>query len=442
VKALGIKAALTAVAGASCAWLIGASCTPAETVATGQGAPTTSTSSELDAGLGGGGGAAGATSDAGPGGGGAGGSAPSELPASYPDAGTLGMVRGPYLQNVTDTAVTVMWEAAEACAGYVETWSTDGYAVHGPDPFAARHEVALSGLPAHAAELEYRFRCLAPADADPAGSPAAAVIGSQETLRLAPAVAEPFRLALYGDSQANPAVHTQVVASVMGILPNLLIHLGDEVDDGGVYAQWDEQFFGPIQPLAKAVPFFVAIGNHENNAANFYDLHAQPSPENYFAFTYGNSYNIVVDANELSGLVSPEQILWLGDRLASPEALGAEWLLVYGHQPPYSEMWGAPGYDGTSYMRDVVLPMLNAAGVDIYFSGHAHGYQRGESGGTVLVVSGGGGGALDQVQQDLSAIDLSLAVHHFVQVDIAGPHLELRAVDTTGATIDTLTIDK
>jgi len=218
--------------------------------------------------------------------------------------------------------------------------------------------------------------------------------------------------------------------------------LGDAVDDGTVYAQWDEQLFGPIQPLAQTVPFFSAIGNHEGNAATFYELHAQPSPENYFAFGYGNSFNIVLDSNELSLVVSPDQILWLADMLASSAAQSAEWLFVYAHHPPYSELWGSPGYDGTAYMRDAVLPMLEAAGVDVYFAGHAHGYQRGSSGSTVLVVSGGGGGGLDVVQQDLSQIDLALPVHHFVQIDIAGPHLELRAVGSSGTSIDTIVIDK
>jgi hypothetical protein len=421
-------AASTAVA----ATLLGAgACSSAESLPAGAGGGTT-TDTAPSGGSAGSGGTLPDT-DGGVGGGDGGDAGAGGLPDAYPTAATIGLRRGPYLQSVTDSSIIVMWEAEQACSGYVEIWSTAGYTVQGPDAFAARHEMLLPSLPAQAESVDYRFRCLTPALADPAGAPEGAVVGE--------AVGAAYRFAVYGDSQTNPAIHAQVVASLLTSAPDLLMHVGDEVDHGAIYEEWDAQLFAPLAPLAVSAPFFVAVGNHEENAANFYELLAQPAPENYFAFAYGNSFNIVLDSNELSALTSPNQIVWLAETLSSPAAQSAEWLFVFAHQPPYSEMWGSPGYDGTPYMRDAVLPLLNAAAVDVYFAGHAHGYQRGSSGGTVLIVTGGGGGALDQVQQELSQIDVALPAHHFVQVDVAGPHLELRAVDTAGATLDTLLLD-
>jgi hypothetical protein len=118
---------------------------------------------------------------------------PLPLPDEYAGAGTIDLLRGPYLQNVKDDSITVMWEAVEPCRGVVEYRSGALYGFTEPDASAARHEVVLTALPEHAAAIAYRIRCLSAEAVDPRATPAAAFVGASWSTPIARSSTRPTR---------------------------------------------------------------------------------------------------------------------------------------------------------------------------------------------------------------------------------------------------------
>ncbi len=366
------------------------------------------------------------------------------LPSAYPDAERLVLVRGPYLQNVTDTSIVIMWEAAEPCRGLVEAGSGSHYQRSEPSDHAERHEITITGLPTSAADLSYRIRCVTGPDAgftaDAPTPPEAALVEGWHPFRMAPGVGDPYRLLVYGDNRTLFFMHEEVTAQMLNAEPDLVVNVGDLVTDGNVYDQWDQEFFWPAEGLLRRVPMFVAIGNHEQDADHFYELLSQPPPENYFTFTYGNSFNIVLDSNPDKLYAGSEQLLWFEEAAYSAAAQSATWLFAYAHHPPYSEGWDAPGYDGDLHMRELIVPVAEDAGIDLFWNGHTHDYERGALNGVTWIITGGGGASLDSFQQNFDHILVYESAWHYVQVDIAGPHATVSAVDLQGVELDRFTL--
>ena len=335
---------------------------------------------------------------------------------------------GPYLQGVTRGTVTLAWEIEDPSESLVEYGPTAGYGQTVSSPLrAALHEITLTGL---SPDTLYHYRVVS-----------GGVAGLDHTFRTAPDESSPFRFAVYGDTQSNADVHARVAQGMMEEDPRLVLHTGDEVDDGTDHDAWLAEFFGPAMPLMAEVPVYVAIGNHEHDSRWFYYYHAYPLPEDYYAFTYGNSTFVVLDTNRDFSPGSPQHA-WLVETLSSPEAQAAQWRFVAHHHPAYTEGWRPCDYDGDPEVRDYLVPLMEEHGVDVVFNGHTHGYARGFLNGVTYIITGGGGGRLDQDCMDWPHIAVSAYVHHFVTVDIDGPSLVLNAHGDDGQIFDTYSLMK
>jgi tartrate-resistant acid phosphatase type 5 len=86
---------------------------------------------------------------------------------------------------------------------------------------------------------------------------------------------------------------------------------------------------------------------------------------------------------------SERQLAWLEEVLQrSP----ADWIIMIGHNPPYSAGGHAPG---TVTMRNILVPICDKYGVDIFFNGDEHNLEHISSANvTDYVISGGGGRGL------------------------------------------------
>ena len=119
-----------------------------------------------------------------------------------------------------------------------------------------------------------------------------------------------------------------------------------------------------------------------------------------------------------------------------------EWIVCFAHHPPWSEGWDSPGYAGETLMRLSVAPLMERYGVDAFFVGHTHDYERGiRPGGMLFVISGGGGASLDSFQQDFDWITVYESTLHYVWAEVAGNtlYMEARAVD--GTVLDQLQLE-
>jgi hypothetical protein len=317
----------------------------------------------------------------------------------------------PYLQNVSPTGITIMWETAGEFSGYVE-YKESMYAKVARVEFgtAALQQIRIKGLTPGRA---YMYRVVLKG-----------VEGPWHSFKTAPAASSAIRFAVWGDSQSGPPMNERVVLQMARFRPDIALHVGDTVGTGANLNEWVDRHLFPLRHLSAEVPTYIAIGNHEYGGywetnprvcppfERYFDHPTQRSGNEYwYSFDYGPARFIILDANKSSGpkgdRIPPDspQYAWLARELADA-ARKAKWIFVLFHQPPYSECWGGRYYDGEPHLRQEIVPLLEKYKVDIVLSGHTHDYERGlphppynpangSGNEAVYIITGGGGGALD-----------------------------------------------
>ncbi len=365
-------------------------------------------------------------------------------PAVRPDNDLQFVVR-PYLQMVTQSSITVMWETNQTATSRVK---------FGPDAEtksiavgdnATLHEVELTGLET---ESPYFYRV---ESEDSAGLRIESELLSFQTANHAET---PFAFGVLGDTQFNPRVSKKLTDMLWMQRPNFFVIAGDLVDTGPEKWQWTEQFFPGLSPLASRVCLFPVIGNHERNTKYYYDYMSLPDPEYYYQFTYGNADFFILDSNKECGPGS-EQWKWLETALKESDAV---WKFVSYHHPSYSsdeddygDMWRGRSEYGEQRLRPLSR-LYDKYGVDIVWNGHIHSYERSwplkndkvtEQDGTIYLVTGGGGGGLEVAGPIKPYFQNNVKHgHHYCLVGVNGRTLEFKAFDLEGRLFDYLKIDK
>lgn len=221
------------------------------------------------------------------------------------------------------------------------------------------------------------------------------------TFRTAPARADGFRFAAFGDMGVNTAAAGNV-AQVVAARPDFAFVVGDlcYADlSGGTSAPlaqdptlWDK-WFAQIQRSAGAMPWMTTVGNHEMERGSGelgYDGYlarftlpgngAADAPVTY-AFRYGNTGFIALDGNDASyeinrnaDYIGAVQDRWLRESLAALRADATIDFIVVGfHNCMYCSNL-VHGSDGGH--RDRWGALLDEFTVDLVINGHNHGYER------------------------------------------------------------------
>lgn len=353
----------------------------------------------------------------------------------------------PYLQFVTQDGITVMWETSRPARGKVLYGETGelGQEQAG-DQATTIHEIRLTDLES---QSPYAYQVEATDDRG------RTIRSPLLTFQTANHEETPFTFGILGDTQGNPKVCKRLSDQLWMQRPNFTIIPGDLVDSGPNKQQWVEEFFPGMQPLSSRVAFFPTIGNHEQNAAHYYNYVSVPAPEYYYTFRYGNAQFFMVDSNKEVGPDS-EQYKWLESQLAQSDAT---WKFVSYHHPSYSsdeddygDMWkGERSEYGDKRIRALV-PLYDRYGVDIVWNGHIHSYERTwpmkaekvqEQDGTIYMVTGGAGGNLETAGPIKPWFQNNVKHgHHYCLAAVNGRRLEFKAFDLEGRLFDTMTIDK
>lgn len=344
------------------------------------------------------------------------------------DAPRLEITRGPYMQSVLGDSATIKWNTnlyRNSAVEYGLTKESTDLIFSGR--VTGNHEITLTNL---ARSQKYYYRVWTDT-----------LVSDWHQFNSAKEPDEPFKFILYGDSQLNFIKHRQLTSMMANEDAHFIAHLGDIVTYGP-RPDWDTEFFEPLSTVLTSIPIYVSIGNHNRESSYFGANFAFPEPEheNYFSYSYGNSYFVFLDncyaaypdRNHPEISVGSAQYEWLEDRLASEEAQAAEWIFVFGHIPIFSE--------GTtlnySQNRISLLPLFESYGVDFFSAGHVHGYERGHSMGTNYLVSGGGGGVLGSWKRDLPQIAKYVSGHHYCTLEVVGNVIALKVTDLNGNIID------
>ena len=317
----------------------------------------------------------------------------------------------PYLQNLKDNAITIMWETAYPTYGkvlYGQNGELDKVAMENEVP-TTMHEVTLVGLKPNET-YNYKVESFNT-------SSLIQTFQSKKTAK------DPIKIIIYGDNRSYPKVHENLVEMMAKENADLILNVGDVVSKGKNLTGWIDEYFYPLRHLSGSIPSYIAIGNHEyggygstrivppfekyvNNPSN-----ESGSTEYFYSVDYGNTHLIFLDPNKANfeegeGIaIDSQQYNWFIEDLKKAQET-SEWIFVLMHQPPYSEAWSGGYYNGEEPLRKYLVPIIEANNVDIVFSGHTHDYERGlphppydpETGkgnNTAYVITGGGGSNLD-----------------------------------------------
>jgi hypothetical protein len=222
----------------------------------------------------------------------------------------------------------------------------------------------------------------------------------------------------YGSTTYEPEVD-QAIALIPDWHPNLVLCGGDMIagqkrslSESQIKAMWtafDQHIAAPLRD--SGIPFGFTMGNHDGSGAlvqgelifqNERELAAaywNQSPHDpglsfidrgnfpfYYTFNQKKIFYLVWDAS--THLISPQQLAWVEQSLASDQARQASMRIVIGHLPLYAVAVGRdkPGeyLDNAEKLRS----LLERYQVHTYISGHHHAYYPGKKGSLELLHTG------------------------------------------------------
>lgn len=288
---------------------------------------------------------------------------------------------------------------------------------------------------------------------------------SYHTFTTPPAQVEAFKFLLFGDSQGNVydlwhrTVQTGYKRNHDAVF---MMNIGDLVDIGLSYAQWDDWFqagYGVIDTIA----VMPVMGNHETYTKEW--KIAQPLlytaffklPNNgptalqgkVYSFDYGDVHFSILnsqlqeEAEWIPEMLSLQQE-WLEKDLAGTNK---PWKLVFIHRPVYHNRPSA----GDEDLRDALVPLFERHNVDVVFAGHDHVYARSypiaggrwtnETGnGPVYITTGRSGKKTFSRAQskDWNAVYYNpLEEPNYLTVEVSAHSLLIKAFKLNGEVIDT-----
>jgi acid phosphatase len=195
---------------------------------------------------------------------------------------------------------------------------------------------------------------------------------------------------------------------------HFVVLLGDSFYPSGVSSvddpQWQLKFEDMYDLPLLHVPFYASLGNHDHfkGMAQFQVEYSKrnsrwvmPSPYYTFVRTIEPGYTIQFFALDTEPFFDkkkfdPGQITWLERELQNSSAT---WKVVFGHHPVFS--YGEHGHKRR--MIELVRPLLEKYGVDLYLAGHDHDRQMLKPiGGVHYAVSGTGAKSRDTAYGPLS----------------------------------------
>ncbi|MDJ0975052.1 MAG: metallophosphoesterase family protein [Planctomycetota bacterium] len=346
----------------------------------------------------------------------------------------------PYVQHVTTTAATVLWETdgpTRARLRYGPRTPLE-HEIELATP-KRLHEVRITGLAPgtrcfYQVEHVDRFR--------------RTVRTPVYSFCTAPEPDSPFAFAVVGDTQDQPSKWRRVADRIWGERPSFVLHVGDIVGHGPTHAEWVHEYFEPARTLLAHVPVFAVLGNHEEDADHYYRYMANPAPEHRYRARWGDVELFLLDSNR-DCTKGSEQHRWLDAALADSTA---RWKVCAFHHPVWTsdlDDYGKAHLEcaasGDVRVRDLI-PVFERHDVDLVFYGHAHCYERtwplregrvDEARGVTYVQTGGGGGYLERVSPNRSWFTAKLRrAHHYCLVSVYGDTLDLKAYDIDGRLFD------
>ncbi len=220
-----------------------------------------------------------------------------------------------------------------------------------------------------------------------------------------------YRYVVMGDSRSQWELWSNIVKHIDSLepKPDFVINGGDIVHTGYSW-EYSEYYIPPL--LETDIPFFVAIGNHDDGmdsmAQKYQYLFGQNSLNYYF--DYGKARYIFID-NVTKVQPCEETLKWLDETLAeTPEGYRK---YVSAHKPPKNiEKWAHHAWDDPISHSQAFTDLMTKHEVDEVYLGHIHAYSTAHYNGVDYTISGGGGAGLKKLYGPLGN------VHHYIICDV------------------------
>lgn len=361
---------------------------------------------------------------------------------------------GPYLQNLKETEVTIVWMASKPSVGWVELAPDDDsnyYQQERPKFFDSTngvkntsllHTVKITGL---TPGTNYRYRIYSQEILDHQGVEitygkiaATSVYGSKPPMfktndRNKPETSFVVLNDIHGRTEDIPQLLN--IADYKN--SDMIIFNGDMLtqlkDEEGLFSGFMDI---SIDMFAKEIPMYYARGNHETRGvfATFFQHYFSPKePHLYFILRQGPICYIFLDTGEdkpdsdieYSSITDydnyrTEQAKWLAEAVKSKDFTEAKYRVIIAHMPPLPDkgLW-----HGQREVLEKFVPILNNANVDVMLCGHLHRYFN---------------------NKPTSAVKFPVIdnAHKTVLKGITkGNKLELTVKDLQGKTVDQITLD-
>lgn len=310
-----------------------------------------------------------------------------ELPAQTISA----FLTKPYIQNVTPTSATIMWESDSSKPGTVSYGISASYGntvTAKVSPSGANTYIQKAVLPSLQESTTYYFQTIMDG-----------ISAQGQTLKTATTnVDMPFKVGIWGDSHYLNPFSAMASYMVNNLNVDFCVTSGDISNKGNDILDLRQVFIpNVLDIIGSKVPFYESFGNHDVNEAykngdlirKYVD---QPTDYNSdaskvsgsYAYVYGNSVFITIDWNRYEADLAPGG--WLETFLKSSVSGQAKFRFIFIHCPPFFERWQ---YAEQSVVKTIIPMLSKKYGVTAVFSGHMHGYERGVLDGVQYVTQGG-----------------------------------------------------
>lgn len=337
---------------------------------------------------------------------------------------------GPWLQAVSDTSISILWETSTSARGWVEYGATPA--------MGSRADASLLPINAQKNVQRSRLRGLLPATTYHYRVASDTVRSALRTFRTAPPNSSGrIRFGVWGDSHHLHPAKEMFAYMVDSLRVDFAVTTGDISNNGNDLSDLQGVFLPlALGAIGSRVPFFAALGNHDvgsYSAPRIRTYLDQPQAVNSdpngidgsYVTGYGPVALVTLDWNRLDTDIPG----WLDRQLKSEFVNHFPFIFAFIHRAPYYERWQAAGEDAA--LQRLYPPVLEENGVQASFSGHMHGYERGFKNGTFYCTTGGSSylDATEPIGTDypfitVGAFEASPAdfglVNEFMTVDVDG----------------------
>lgn len=304
------------------------------------------------------------------------------------------IIRGPYIQNITQTSGVIRWRTDVPSSSKVTIGKELGnqrQIVQQTD-LVTEHEVFVNKLRPNG---KYYYRIGTKEKLEAASSAqfikTIPSTGSTQAIRI-------WALGDFGAGTENQKLVTKSLLNYVGDRkPDAWIWLGDNAYDKGKDEEYQKNVFDVYQKdFLQNTALYPSPGNHDyagkhdSSLPPYFQIFTLPTKgeaggvpsgtESYYSVNYGNVHLISLNTEEKSAdgtfLYDGKgaQTEWL---IKDLEANKLPWVIVYFHKPPYTKgSHDSDNEEDLMLMRQHVTPIFEKYKVDIVIAGHSHVYER------------------------------------------------------------------